>query len=608
MTADWEIRVYENQSLVFSETLSGSAELGRQNKGEDGPYRTIPQSGLARIVLARLEEDAVSRRHVLIEPLDQGRFRLTNLSTRQAIRLADGSRLEPADCCEVIPPVLFSLGTRTVRLQEQSKEEEEFQSLAEATVTPGREDLLSRRYSASVRDDSGYMEPEKLVRWIQNALGVLHSAAGSLDFFARAAHAVVELAGLDSGRVLLREGGDWKVRAHETATRSASESDWLPSRQVLTRVLEEKRTFWQVPAAAQRDASLMGVKAVVAAPILNPKGEVIGALYGYRRHQPGDLTARPISRLEAMLVEVLAGGVAAGLARVEQEQAALRARVQFEQFFTPELSRHLTARPDLLQSRDTHVTVLFSDIRNFSRVSERLGPARILEWIGDVLGALSDCVLDEGGVLVDYVGDELMAMWGAPEDQPDHARRAARAALAMLARLPDLNARWQPVLQAPTEIGIGINTGIARVGNVGSKRKFKYGALGNTVNLASRVQGATKYLKTPVLITQATQEQLGAEIATRRLCRVRVQNIVEPVTLYEATATDHPGWSALKADYEDALEKFDKQEFHLAAHLLAMLLLAHPHDNPALQLMGRAVRCLVEEPDTFDPVWELPGK
>src|SRR5262249_30543675 len=171
------------------------------------------------------------------------------------------------------------------------------------------------------------------------------------------------------------------------------------------------------------------------------------------------------------------------------------AHTRFEQFFTAELARQLAARPDLLEGRDTEVTILFCDIRGFSRISERLGPSCTVEWLTDVMTALSECVLTWQGVLVDYIGDELMAMWGAPEPQEDHARLACRAALDMLARLPGLSERWQPVLGEPIEIGLGINTGVARVGKSGSPHKIRYGPLGNTVNLASRVQGATKYLK-----------------------------------------------------------------------------------------------------------------
>src|SRR5439155_5872724 len=295
----------------------------------------------------------------------------------------------------------------------------------------------------------------------------------------------------------------------------------------------------------------MGIQAVVAAPILDRAGEVIGALYGNRRGRGTSSFARgadatPLTELEATLTEVLASSVAAGLARLEQEKAALAARVQFEQFFTPELARYLADQPDLLEGRDAEITLLFCDIRGFSRISERIGPAQTVHWVGDVLESLSDCVLARGGVLVNYMGDELLAMWGAPEKQDDHSKRACDAGLAMLARLPELNARWQSVLGEPIQVGIGINTGMACVGNMGSRRKFVYGPQGDTVNLASRVQGATKYLQAPILLTGSTQMRLDDGFKTRRLCQVRVVNIARPVDLYELRAPEEPGWEALQ--------------------------------------------------------------
>src|SRR5262249_19139262 len=159
----------------------------------------------------------------------------------------------------------------------------------------------------------------------------------------------------------------------------------------------------------------------------------------------------------------------------------LKAQIQFEQFFTPELARHLYSEPNLLEGRDANVTLLFCDVRGFSRASEKLGPAGTVRWIGDLMSELSECVLDDEGVLVDYSGDELMAMWGAPRDQPDQAVRAVRAGLAILAALPRLSERWRDVLGGPVSVGVGINSGVARVGNTGSRFKFKYGPLGNAV-------------------------------------------------------------------------------------------------------------------------------
>jgi adenylate cyclase len=598
MAANWQLRISENRQEVFVADLTGPAVLGRQDKGqnEEGPYWKKQEQGIWRVVIAPVEEHAFSRKQLQVEPGDNGTVKLTNLGKRNC--LVNGNALGPDASCEVTMPAFLTLGARAIRIQESRPEGQHLQSLIQATRLPGASVLSS----IAVPLGKG-MEPETLVDWIQAVLMVLQSAAGSLDFFARAGRAVVDLVGLDSGRVLLLENGRWKEQACQITAGLTADPDWQPSYQVMQKVLEEKKTFWQIPEAAGQ--SLAGVKAVVAAPILDRRGQVIGSLYGERRlHNQ----TTPITKLEAMLVEVLAGGVAAGLARVEEEKAALRLRVQFEQFFSPNLARKLVDNPDLLKGQDALVSILFCDIRGFSRISERLGPAGTVPWIAGVMEVLSDCIWEQDGVVLEYVGDEVRGMWGAPDLQPDHAARACRAGLAMMKRLPELSEKWLPVLGERMDLGIGIHTGPAWVGNVGSQKKFKYGPQGNAMSLASRVQGATKYLKNHVLITGDTQACLDPTFATRHLCRVRVVNIAQPVDLYELVEPGKIGWSHLQTEYEEAWKCFEKKAFSQAAHLLTKLLVYHPGDGPSLVLLSRIVQCLVEEPANFDVVWDLPGK
>jgi adenylate cyclase len=526
--------------------------------------------------------------------------------------------LKPGESADITAPALVNLGTRSVRLQ-QIEEAEPLESLPAATLAPGSGALISSLVQATFAQSGGQaMEPNQLISWIQTLLGLLHSAAGSDDFYAQAARALVELVKLDSGRILFRMGDRWDVKTVQAGPRLLADSSWRPSSRVMANLLREKKTSWQVPDAGA-GASTRGIDAVVAAPIVDRKGEVIGALYGERR-QVGGQVLKPISQLEAMLVEVLASGVAAGLSRVEHEQAALNLRLQMEQHFGKRLATKLNARPELLEGRDTEISILFCDIRGFSRISEKLGAAKTVEWVSDVMGVLSQCVEDSEGVIIDFVGDELLAIWGAPEDQLDHAMRACRTALSMFANLAALNERWQPILGEPCALGIGINSGTCQVGNVGSKLKVKYGAMGNNVNLASRVQGATKHLKASLLITDATREGLtatsqsgskfgtGDSFSTRRLCQVRVVNIAKPVTLYELTEPNKPRWNELKAGYEEALSEFTRGEFRQACRILGRLILDHPNDGPSLLLLSRAVGCLVEKPVDFDGVMVLAGK
>src|SRR5581483_1581863 len=147
------------------------------------------------------------------------------------------------------------------------------------------------------------LDSDSLIEWLQMALTLLQSATASPDFFPRAAQAVVDLAEMDSGRVLLFGPGGWAEKASASAD-PRQDSEWMPSQRILDRVREERKTFWELPKMATL-GSVLGVQAVVAAPILDQRGAVLGVLYGDRRQ-----IGRPITRVEALLVELLACGVA----------------------------------------------------------------------------------------------------------------------------------------------------------------------------------------------------------------------------------------------------------------------------------------------------------
>jgi class 3 adenylate cyclase len=300
--------------------------------------------------------------------------------------------------------------------------------------------------------------------------------------------------------------------------------------------------------------------------------------------------------------------VAAGRARVEQERAAADLHCRFEQFFTPELSRQLIANPDMLTWRDTEVSILFCDIRRFSAISEERGAEVTMEWLSDVMGKMADCAAQYDGALIDYIGDELMVMWGAPANQPDHAARACSAALKMVAQTAELDRKWKERLGTNTQFGIGVNTGPARVGNVGFRRKFRYAPFGNTVNLASRVQGATKYLGANLIVTESTYRSLRSKPLSRRLCGVRVMNIEQPVMLYQLFGDDGPDYGELCQQYQLALSSYEKEELARAIRILSEILRMHPDDGPTLMLLSRSVEALLNRDREFNAVFDLPGK
>lgn len=623
MPEPWQIRVYDQLQSVYSGEISGRVELGRQEAPGERLYskrfldrrRIVAKDGQVlekesfwRLVVASREEHSVSRDHAFLEPVPGGKARLENVSGKAPIRLQDGRDLLPSESVVLDLPTVLTLGGKVVRILEPQKDGPVYQRLPDSVSQAGLTLATPSAFSTlAINLPKGEDVEIEAIRWLKAAMAVLQSAASSSDFFDKAAQAIVESVGLDTGFVVLREGDDWKTVAGWSSGGQPIDTDQTPSRQMLSRVVNERETLYHVPEAPEPGGdSLIGVSAVVASPIM-VKGDVIGALYGDRRRYSAPGQPPKITKIDAMLVDVLAASVAAGLARMEGERAAVAARVQFEQFFTPELAHQIASRPELLEGQDSEITLLFADIRGFSRISERLGPAKTVRWVNDVMSELSDCVLAHRGVLVDYIGDEIMAMWGAPEEQPDHAELACRAAVDMLKLLPEMNERYLAEIGEQMDLGIGINTGVARVGNTGSKHKFKYGPLGNTVNLASRVQGITKYLRTRLLVTEATRARLGPAFAARRLGKVRVVNIGEAVNLYELSEAGDPMWEALCLQYESALGEFERKGFRMAARILATLMAEHPDDGPSLVLLSRAVSGLVE-PETFDPVFVAPGK
>lgn len=581
--------VYKKVPTEF-EHSGGPIEFGR------GPEQEIPR----RV----LPDPSVSANQLRVEELPRSRVTLRNLSKKFPVWLANGTTIEAGCDCEAALPVRLTMGETQLHLEQvatHAEESAESFRTVERPIRPGE----SRFLTQLPKDEA--IDTPTLARWFEAVVSVQRASASSDEFYDQTARAVVELIGLDRGLVILRRAGAWAVVAEHSDAPSPGAGF---SRAVIDRVCADRRTFYQDLSESDPTASLMEVSAVVAAPILSDEGDVVGIVYGARLLKPSalQLAIRP---LEAQLVQVLAAAVEAGLARVESEARAARRRVQFEQFFSTELARELDRDPSLLDGREREITILFSDIRGFSRFSERLTPRDTCQLACDVMDRLTAQVLKYGGVVVGYSGDGMLAMWNAPANQPEHATLACRAALDMFAELPALDDLWRDRIGGPLRIGLGINTGRALVGNTGSRTKFMYGPQGHAVNLASRVEGATKHLGIPVLITGSTCEKLGGALATRRLCRVRVAGIDGEVDLYELHGEDaDPAWRELRDGYESGLALYQAGRFAEACRTLYPLLYGptERHDLPTLTLIGRCIDCLKSPLRAFDPVVELVQK
>lgn len=186
--------------------------------------------------------------------------------------------------------------------------------------------------------------------------------------------------------------------------------------------------------------------------------------------------------------------------------------------------------------RRENITVLFSDIRSFTTLSETLPPEIVVEMLNIYFSAMTDVLFARQATIDKFIGDAIMAFWGAPIRDDQHALQAVRAALGMLHALHDVNTRIGALGLAPIAIGIGINTGDAVLGNIGSEKKLAYTAIGDNVNLAARLEGLTKLYGCPVLITENTCTQVSAEFPCRLVDSVRVKGKTHAIRIYAPLA------------------------------------------------------------------------
>jgi len=178
------------------------------------------------------------------------------------------------------------------------------------------------------------------------------------------------------------------------------------------------------------------------------------------------------------------------------------------------------------------LSILFSDIRGFTSIAEGMSPEELVHLLNEYLTAMTDIVFKYDGTLDKYMGDAIMAIYGAPLDLPDHASKACRSALEMMQELGTLNEKWLAEGKKPVNIGIGINTGPMMVGNMGSEQRFDFTVMGDAVNLGSRLESANKSYKTNVIISEYTYEKVKDEFLCMELDSVRVKGKREPVKIY----------------------------------------------------------------------------
>ncbi len=296
-----------------------------------------------------------------------------------------------------------------------------------------------------------------------------------------------------------------------------------------------------------------------------------------------------------------------------RERNSRRIKQAFGTYVSPEVVDQIAKETAKLNlgGEKKELTVLFSDIRSFTSYSEKLSPEEIVIILNDYLSAMSECVFHQKGTIDKFIGDAVMAIFGAPVDYSDHANRACHVAVEMIEVLKTFNERQKSLGRSALNIGIGLNTGLMTVGNIGSQKRFDYTVIGDEVNLASRLEGLTKYFGVDIIISKSTLDACTKNIfSVRALAKVIVKGKDIPVEVYELigflSESDQSTKDALTL-WEKAISSFTKRELEQALAFFQEYSKLNPEDEPA-KIYLRKCSEFIANPDSFQDTFTMDSK
>lgn len=286
-----------------------------------------------------------------------------------------------------------------------------------------------------------------------------------------------------------------------------------------------------------------------------------------------------------------------------EEREKKKVRGAFQQYVAPAVIAQLLEHPHLLSlgGEEKVLTAMFTDIRGFTTLSEAMSPSALVDLLNEYLSEMTSVIFRYWGTLDKYIGDAIMAFWGAPIPQDDHAERACYAALGMLQALRALHARWKAEGKLGFDIGIGIHTGPMLVGNIGSTRRLNYTVIGDNVNLASRLEDLNKQFGTRLIVSEATVQAVRGKLVARELDLIRVKGKTRPVKVYEllGRVEESDQFRNLQERFESGLEAYRTARWETAIELFAQTLRVFPDDGPSRVFLKRC-RDLVQQPPESD--------
>jgi adenylate cyclase len=316
----------------------------------------------------------------------------------------------------------------------------------------------------------------------------------------------------------------------------------------------------------------------------------------------------------AITIAVNYVGITAYRYVTERRQKAMIKGI-FSLYLHPDVVNEITAHPEKLQlgGEQKELTVLFSDIVNFTTISEKMPPQELVILLNDFLDRMTDIVKKHYGTVDKYVGDAIVAFWGAPKSQDDHALRACKTALEMQRTLAEMRMKQVAEMKPPLSIRIGVNTGPMVVGNMGGTERFSYTVIGDSVNLGSRLESANKQYGTSVMISENTYEKVKNDVIVRELDLLVVKGKTAPIRAYELLALTTDGIPEEQRQKIDSFARglvfFRNREFDNAITSLTHALEIDPDDMPSRLYIERSRHYIdTPPPPDWDGVFVMKTK
>ncbi|MCA9106120.1 MAG: adenylate/guanylate cyclase domain-containing protein [Planctomycetales bacterium] len=491
----------------------------------------------------------------------------------KVLHLESGKRLYQGEQRQLILPTRFSASRSSFEVVPQ------LDPMIAQSLSP-----VGRDGSSAIASHGSAPSAATLAHWFESLGHLQRCAAGSSEFFQACACALVEPGGLDSAMILQLREGNYDILASRIEVPELGAGF---DRTVVDEVARTGVAHYSDPLKLKDLPREEAERYVIGAPFFDASRNVKGVVFGMRgqhRHN----SRRGIRPLEAQFVSLVADAVTAGTIRIEHETNCVRRQVLLEQAFPPSVARRLVDDPGILQAKRTEVSVLFVDLRDSTTITQTLPPEKIYGLLGDLMNEWTRSVLETSGSVLDYFGDGLAAFWNAPIEQPEHAQAATLAAMAIMERLPLLQARWESDLGYRLRLGVGVHTGEAVIGNAGSEKRLKYGPRGEAIHAACRIEAATKQLRVPILISESTANRLIHQPLTRRIGRVLLPGIADSTHLFEPLPINAAApLLELRERYQEALVAYEEGQLASAWATLRQLKVDFPADGASQWLLER---------------------